>query len=70
LIPFNADSIKNALDETITIQRELLEGFATLPNSDRELLLIFLKALDNLQTLKSLSNGAIGKMGIGAPQNF
>ncbi len=45
LIPFNADSIKNALDETITIQRELLEGFATLPNSDRETVVNFLKSV-------------------------
>ena len=45
LIPFDANSVKNALDESIIIQRELLEGFASLANSDREPVINFLKSV-------------------------
>jgi len=45
LIPFDANSVKNALDESIIIQRELLEGFASLVNSDKEPIINFLKSV-------------------------
>jgi len=45
LIPFDANSVKDALDESIIIQRELLEGFASLANSDKEPIINFLKSL-------------------------
>jgi len=45
LIPFDANSVKDALDEAIIIQRELLEGFASLANSDREPVINFLKSV-------------------------
>ncbi len=45
LVPFDATSVKNALDEAIIIQRELLEGFVTLSNVDREPVINFLKSI-------------------------
>ena len=45
LVPFDATSVKNALDEAIIIQRELLEGFITLSNADREPVINFLKSI-------------------------
>ena len=45
LIPFDANSVKDALDESIIIQRELLEGFSSLTNSDKEPIINFLKSL-------------------------
>jgi len=45
LIPFDANSVKDALDESIIIQRELLEGFASLANSDKEPIINFLKSV-------------------------
>ncbi|HET6459049.1 MAG TPA: hypothetical protein VFG24_09255 [Nitrosopumilaceae archaeon] len=45
LIPFDANSVRNALDDAIIIQRELLEGFASLANSDREPVINFLKSV-------------------------
>jgi len=45
LIPFDANSVKDALDEAIIIQRELLEGFASLANSDKEPIINFLKSV-------------------------
>jgi hypothetical protein len=45
LIPFDANSVRDALDEAIIIQRELLEGFASLANSDREPVINFLKSV-------------------------
>jgi hypothetical protein len=45
LIPFDANSVRDALDEAIIIQRELLEGFASLTNSDREPIINFLKSV-------------------------
>jgi len=45
LIPFDADKMKNVLDESIKIQREFLEGFSTLGNSDRETVINFLKRI-------------------------
>jgi len=45
LIPFDANSVRNALDEAIIIQRELLEGFSTLSNSDREPVINFIKSI-------------------------
>lgn len=45
LIPFDANSVRNALDESIIIQRELLEGFSTLSNSDREPIINFIKSI-------------------------
>src|SRR5207245_4340762 len=43
LIPFDTDSVKKAFDETLMIQRELLEGFSSLSNLDREPIINFLK---------------------------
>ncbi|HYL66291.1 MAG TPA: hypothetical protein VEU72_03980 [Nitrosopumilaceae archaeon] len=45
LIPFDANSVRDALDEAIIIQRELLEGFASLANSDKEPIINFLKSV-------------------------
>jgi hypothetical protein len=45
LVPFDAVSVKNALDESIIIQRDLLEGFSTLSNSDREPVINFIKSI-------------------------
>lgn len=43
LIPFNTEHIKKAFDDTLNTQRELLEGFASLSNHDREPIINFLK---------------------------
>jgi len=45
LIPFDANSVRDALDESIIIQRELLEGFASLTNLDKEPIINFLKSV-------------------------
>ncbi len=45
LVPFDANSVRNALDESIIIQRELLEGFSTLSNSDKEPVINFIKSI-------------------------
>lgn len=36
LVPFDVENLKNAFDDSLTVQRELLEGFASLSNSDRD----------------------------------
>src|SRR5579863_3697838 len=36
LVPFNTEHIKKAFDDTLNAQRELLEGFSSLSNHDRE----------------------------------
>lgn len=43
LVPFDSDGVKKALDEALTIQRELLEGFSSLSNTEKEPILNFLK---------------------------
>jgi predicted nuclease of restriction endonuclease-like RecB superfamily len=43
LVPFNTEHIKKAFDDTLNAQRELLEGFATLSNHDRDPIINFLK---------------------------
>jgi hypothetical protein len=43
LIPFDSDTVKKTLDESLMIQRELLEGFSSLPGTDRESIINFLK---------------------------
>lgn len=43
LVPFDSDAVKKALDETLMIHRELLEGFSSLSNIDREPIINFLK---------------------------
>ena len=43
LVPFNAEYIKKALDDALNAQRELLEGFSSLSNSDREPIMSFLR---------------------------
>ena len=43
LVPFNTEYIKKAFDDTLNAQRELLEGFASLSNHDREPIINFLK---------------------------
>lgn len=45
LIPFDVDSMKNVVDETIAIQKELVEGFSTLANTDKEIVVNFLKKI-------------------------
>jgi hypothetical protein len=43
LVPFDSDSVKKALDEPLRVQRELLEGFSSLSDMDREPIINFLK---------------------------
>jgi len=43
LVPFNTEYIKKAFDDTLHIQRELLEGFSSLSNHDKEPIMNFLK---------------------------
>ncbi len=43
LVPFDSEGVKKALDESLTVQRELLEGFSTLSSAEREPILNFLK---------------------------
>jgi hypothetical protein len=43
LVPFDSDTIKKALDKSLMIQRELLEGFSSLSMPDREPIINFLK---------------------------
>lgn len=43
LVPFNTEHIRKAFDDTLNAQRELLEGFASLSNHDREPIINFLK---------------------------
>jgi hypothetical protein len=43
LIPFDSDTVKKTLDESLMIQRELLEGFSSLSSTDRESIINFLK---------------------------
>ena len=43
LVPFNTENIKMAFDDTLNAQRELLEGFVSLSNNDREPIIDFLK---------------------------
>ncbi len=45
LVPLNSEYIKKACDEALQVQRELLEGFSSLSNSDREPIMSFLKKL-------------------------
>ncbi len=43
LVPFESEFVKKALDESLIIQRELLEGFSSLSSEEREPILSFLK---------------------------
>jgi hypothetical protein len=43
LIPFNTGNIKKAFDDTLRVQMELLEGFSSLSNLDKEQIISFLK---------------------------
>ncbi len=43
LVPFDSDSVKKTLDESLRVQRELLEGFSSLSDTDREPIINFLK---------------------------
>jgi len=45
LVPFDASTVRNALDESIIVQRELVEGFSTLSNADKEPVINFLKSI-------------------------
>ena len=45
LVPFNSEYIKKASDEVLHVQRELLEGFSSLSNSDREPIMSFFKKI-------------------------
>jgi hypothetical protein len=46
LIPFDADKMKNIIDESIKIQREFLEGFSTLTDADKQTVINFLKRIE------------------------
>ncbi len=43
LIPFDSDGVRKTLDESLTIQRELLEGFSSLSSAEKEPILNFFK---------------------------
>ncbi|MDE1764339.1 MAG: hypothetical protein KGH88_08880 [Thaumarchaeota archaeon] len=43
LVPFESDMVKKTLDESLIIQRELLEGFSSLSSTDREPIISFLR---------------------------
>jgi len=45
LVPFDTEHIKRAFDDTLQIQRELLEGFSSLSNIDKEPIITFLKKM-------------------------
>lgn len=45
LVPFNSEYIKKAFDDALHVQRELLEGFSSLSNSDREPIMSLLKKI-------------------------
>ncbi len=45
LVPFNSDYIRKAVNDAIQVQRELLEGFSSLSNSDREPIMSFFKKI-------------------------
>jgi hypothetical protein len=46
LVPFNSDYIKKAVNDAIHVQRELLDGFLSLSNLDREPIMSFFKKID------------------------
>ena len=43
LVPLNSEYIKRAFDDTLHVQRELLEGFSSLSTADKEPIMSFLK---------------------------
>jgi hypothetical protein len=43
LVPLSSEYIKKAFDDTLHVQRELLEGFSSLSNPDKEPIMSFLK---------------------------
>jgi hypothetical protein len=43
LVPFESEVVKKTLDESLRIQRELIEGFSSLSNEEREPIMSFLK---------------------------
>ena len=43
LVPLNSEYIKRAFDDTLHVQRELLEGFSSLSTPDKEPIMSFLK---------------------------
>ena len=45
LIPFDSEGVKKALDESLMVHRELLEGFSSLSNAEKEHILNFLKKI-------------------------
>jgi len=44
LVPFNSDRLRYALDESMSIYAELLEGFSALTSSDRESVISFFQS--------------------------
>ena len=44
LIPFNSDRLRNALNGTMTVYGELLEGFSSLKNSEQQDVINFLRS--------------------------
>jgi predicted nuclease of restriction endonuclease-like RecB superfamily len=45
LVPFNTDNIKKAFDDKLNVHRELLEGFSSLSNHNREPIISFFKKI-------------------------
>jgi hypothetical protein len=43
LAPLNSESIKKAFDDMLHVQTELLEGYSSLSNPDKEPIMNFLK---------------------------
>lgn len=45
LVPFDSEGIKRALDESLAVQRELLEGFSSLSPAEKEPIINLLKKM-------------------------
>lgn len=43
LVPFESEGVRKTLDESLSVQRELLEGFSSLSNTEKEPIINFLK---------------------------
>lgn len=45
LIPFSIENLKTAVDDSVSVQKEFLEGFLTLTKNDREKMMRFLEKI-------------------------
>lgn len=45
LIPFSIENLKTAVDDSVSVQKEFLEGFLTLTKNDREKMMGFLEKI-------------------------